>query len=338
MMSFGLKPWIILPSALLILSMGSLGFAQNAKISAGKTADKNPGHLKIALVNMKCQTAASDNAEANKAAIDANLKRHLYFIDKAIEQGAEFVGFPELSINGYKYSKTMPWLSLTGPEVGVLAAKAKEKGIYISAGLAEQDEQGKKWNTQIVIAPDGKIVGKHHKIWLTAENGFTEKGTDHNVFEVKGVKMGIVTCADGTDYNNLKAKVDKGAQILYGPHANTTGSTVAGWYNFRSRWGGKWNDEYTELATSNNGPKAKVPAKGWVNQLGVYAVIHNHAGLFNPDFDPPVPADKDSNTRWASGAWFIGPDGSTLAQMPTSTNKGDSKEYMLIHNIPITKK
>ena len=38
--------------------------------------------------------------------------------------------------------------------------------------------------------------------------------------------MGILICADGTDFRNLKATVDGGAKILYGPHANTTVSTL----------------------------------------------------------------------------------------------------------------
>ena len=44
-----------------------------------------------------------------------------------------------------------------------------------------------------ILGPDGKVVGKHRKIWLTAERGFTEKGTAHEVFSVKGLKVGICT-------------------------------------------------------------------------------------------------------------------------------------------------
>ena len=65
-------------------------------------------------------------------------------------------------------------------------------------------------------------------------------------------------------------------------------------------------------------------------------VSHNHAELYDPKFNPP--AGKDSSTGFASGAWFIGPDGSTLAQMPPSDKKEDSKEFMLVYNIPIGKK
>ena len=54
----------------------------------------------------------------------------------------------------------------------------------------------------------------------------------------------------------------------------------------------------------------------------------------NPEFGGIE--DKGPRGGWASGAWFIGPDGRTLAQMPTSTQKTDSKEYVLIQAIPIS--
>ena len=193
-----------------------------------------------------------------------------------------------------------------------LQKKAIEKGIYISVGLAIEDADGKRYNVQIVIDPQGRIIGVHRKIYLTKEKGFTEAGASHEVFDVKGMKMGIAICADGTDKKNLDALVKNGAQIIYGPHANTTGNTIAGWYKFRAAWGGEG---------------------GWIAQLKVHAALHNHAATYNPEFGGMV--DKGSNGGWASGAWFIGPDGKTLAQMPTSTQKSDSKEFVLIQTIPI---
>ena len=62
----------------------------------------------------------------------------------------------------------------------------------------------------------------------------------------------------------------------------------------------------------------------------------DHAGLYASEFDPPP--GKDANTGWASGAWFIGPDGKTLAQMPSSTSRADSKEHVLMYNVPIPKR
>lgn len=269
-------------------------------------------HLRMALVCLKCQTSAGSDPKANQQAIQANLERHFQFIDKLASEGADFIGFPELSLNGYQFSKTMTWLKLDGPEVKALQRKAVERKIYISVGMALEDKDGKRWNVQIVIDPVGRIIGVHRKIWLTAEKGYCEIGAEHNVFDVKGIKMGIVICADGTDRKNLQALVDMGAQLIYGPHANTTGGTLAGWYKFRSAWGGE---------------------KGWIAEMKIHAALHNHAGRYNPDFHPPK--GKDTASNFASGAWFIAPDGRTLAQIPTSTNRADSKEYVLMHDIPI---
>jgi len=89
-------------SIILLAIAGPIG-AQTTK-EATKPADKNPGHLKMALVNLKSLYSDGADADSNKANIQANLKRHLYFIDKLAAEGAEFVGFPELSINGYRFS------------------------------------------------------------------------------------------------------------------------------------------------------------------------------------------------------------------------------------------
>lgn len=273
---------------------------------------RKPGTLRMGLVNIKSVYSDSADPALNQKNLQANLRRHEYFIERLAGEGVEFVGFPELSLNGYHFSKTMTWLRLDGPEIDVLKKLAIKKGVYLSVGVAEVDAEGKHWNTQIVIDPQGRIVGVHRKIYLTKEKGFCEAGSEHRVFDVKGIKMGIATCADGTDRKNLQALVDNGAQLIYGPHCNSTGGTTAGWYKFRADWGGPG---------------------GWIAQLKVHAALHNNAGLYEPSFDPP--AGTSASSGWASGAWFIGPDGRTLAQMPSSTQRNDSKEYVLIHDIPI---
>jgi predicted amidohydrolase len=269
-------------------------------------------HLKMALVNIKSLYSDSADAKANQANLAANLQRHFYFIDKLADKKVDFVGFPELSLNGYHFSKNMTWLKIDGPEVKALQKKAIDKGIYVSVGIALEDADGKRWNVQIVIDPQGRIIGLHRKIYLTKEKGFTEAGAEHKVFDVKGIKMGIAICADGSERKNLQALVDNGAQLIYGPHANTTGGTTAGWYKFRSSWAGP---------------------TGWIAELKVHAALHNHAGIYHPDFN--APNAKNANTGWASGAWFIGPDGKTLAQMPGSSQKADSRENVLIYSVPI---
>ena len=275
--------------------------------------ERDRDHLTLALVNLKSLYTDSADTAANAANLDANLKRHLAFIDLAANRGADFVGFPELSVNGYHFSRHMTWLRLEGPEVVRLAEKAVERRVYVAVGVAEQDAAGKRWNTHVVIGPDGKIVGAHHKIWLTKEEGFVERGTDHKVFDVQGMKVGIATCADGTDFKNLEALARNGARLIYAPHANTTGGTTAGWYKFRAAWAGP---------------------EGWIAKLKVYAALHNQAGLYGTDV-ASQPAGSDADTGWASGAWFIGPDGQTVGQMPVSTDRAGSKEFVLMCKVPL---
>jgi predicted amidohydrolase len=275
------------------------------------TRPTNRGHLRMGLVNPRCFCSATRDAEYNQASIDANLKRHCYFIDTLAQQGVEFVGFPEMSITGYEFSPWMTWLRIDGPEVRLLRDKARERSVYVAAGFAEQEPNGQRWNTHIVIDPQGEIIARHHKIELTDEEGYTQAGSELKVFAVKGVKMGIAICADGSKRRNLQTLAAKGARIIYAPHATHNDGTTAGWYRFRSDWAGP---------------------NGWIAQLNVYAALHNHAGQYHPEFKPPW---KVANAGWCSGAWFIGPGGETLARMPRSTKKSDSTEHVLIHNLPL---
>jgi predicted amidohydrolase len=298
-----------------LLTVAIILATADSRFAPDQATPKQDGHLRMALVSIRSLFSDSPDAKANQANIDANLKRHVYFIEKLAADGADFVGFPELSLNGYHFSKSMTWLSIDGPEVKMLQKIAADKGLYVSAGLALQDAERKRWNAQIVIGPEGRIIALQKKIQLTKEKGFTEVGSEYQVFDVKGIKMGIAICADGSDQKNLKNLVDNGAQLIYGPHANSTGGTTAGWYKFRSNWAGP---------------------DGWIAQFKVYAALHNHAAHFNPEFAPSSGSLGDAN--FASGAWFIGPDGKTLAQMPSSSKRADSKEYVLMYSVPLPRK
>lgn len=315
--------------------MASAIATEAPSVAPTAATDKNPGHLKMALVNIKLAYSDTADVAVNQKILADNIARHFYFVDKLAAAGAEFIGFPEVSINGYNFSETMTWLKRDGPEVRACQNKAKEKGVYISAGLAEEDNDGRRWNAQFVVDPRGQVIGWQRKTWLTKEREFCEASSEREVFSVKGMKMGITICADGSDYFNLKAFKDKGAQIIYGPHANSTGSTLEGWYKFRAKWSGTWDGNVAPSLSNNDGPMVDMPTGGWIKQLGIYAALHNHAALYNPDYNPPVPAHHDKMLKWASGAWFIGPDGGTLAQIPTSPHQIDCKEYVLSYNIPL---
>jgi hypothetical protein len=308
-------------------------------VNGGEGNVPEPGHLRMALVNMKCLytsgSTTGNDVEKNRRNLEINIQRHLYFIDYAADRGAEFIGFPEISVQGYDFSNQTPWLKLDAPELEPIRNKVRERGVYVAIGVAEIDEQGIKRNTQAIIGPDGNVLGKYHKRWLTSEAGHAKAGDSYPVFDVKGARIGILICADATNFVHLEGLVKNGARILYAPVANSTGSTVSSWYHFRRHWAGTWDGKFGPTLQETFKIDTIMPSGGWINHLGVHGAIHNHAALYNPDFNPPSDDASNPVGGFASGARFIGPDGNVLAEMPPSKDRKDSKEYVLIHDIPI---
>jgi predicted amidohydrolase len=151
---------------ILLVAFSAIGFqlclmpAWGQEAAEGKS---NPGHLRMALINPKLRTTATPERVRNEEKPEANVGRHLLFIDRAAAAGAEFVGFPELSVNGYEFSPNLIWLRLDGPEVKRLSERARERSVYLAIGIAEKDDSGKCWNSHVLIGPDGKVIGRTTK-------------------------------------------------------------------------------------------------------------------------------------------------------------------------------
>ena len=104
-------------------------------------------------------------------------------IREAGRNGARVIGFPEgfipahpvwyhhhaatgalsnrLAVELFKNSVEIP-----GPEVDALCAAARDANAYVVIGACEKmpNTTGTMFNSQIYIAPDGRLIGKHQKI------------------------------------------------------------------------------------------------------------------------------------------------------------------------------
>jgi len=321
----------------IIVLLGMFPLLATAALNAPE-GDPQPGHLRMALVNMKSvytsgYTTENDEARTTRN-LEANIERHLYFIDMAADKGAQFIGFPEISVQGYDFGRLTQWMRKDDPRLDPIREAAARRGVYVAIGLAEIDENDHRRNTQMIIGPDGKTFGRYHKIWATEPGA--RPGTEYPVFEIHGARIGILICSDATDFTHLKALVDNGATILYAPMANSTGSTTSAWYHFRRHWVGTWDGTYGPVMQERFRIDTIMPSGGWVDYLNVYGAIHNHATYYHPDWNPPFDDAANPVGGFASGARFIGPDGEILAQMPVSINRADSVEYVLIYDIPLS--
>ena len=107
-------------------------------------------------------------------------------IREAGRNGARVVGFPEGFIPAhpvwYHHHSATGALSnrlatelfknsveIPGPEVAALCAAARDANAYVVIGACEKmpNTTGTMFNSQIYIAPDGTLIGKHQKIMPT---------------------------------------------------------------------------------------------------------------------------------------------------------------------------
>lgn len=106
--------------------------------------------------------------------------RLVALLHRSADQGAEFIVFPELAFTTFfprwwvedaaeledRFFET----ELPSPETQPLFDAAVERGVGFTIGYAELtvDEAGRRrpFNTSVLVAPDGTIVGKYRKIHL----------------------------------------------------------------------------------------------------------------------------------------------------------------------------
>lgn len=173
---------------------------------------------------------------------DANRERLETMIRQARAQGAELVVTPEGALEGYLVNEvrrstgderaelTERFNALAepcdGPYIQHFQKLCKELGVYLVLGFLEA-EAPNTYNTAILIAPDGAIVGKYRKTHFAQgyDNGL-EKGdnpygytrsTTYPVFEIEGRKMGIMICYDRRVPKVAANLVANGAQFIINP-------------------------------------------------------------------------------------------------------------------------
>lgn len=104
----------------------------------------------------------------------AILARMIALLEQAASQGATLVAFPELpfttffprwllteaELGGY-FERSMP-----NPDTQALFDRAKALKVGFYVGYAELTPEGRRFNTSILVAPDGSVLGKYRKVHL----------------------------------------------------------------------------------------------------------------------------------------------------------------------------
>jgi len=129
---------------------------------------------------------------------------------------------PELFNTGYLFSDANEARDLaekipSGPTTQALLQIASDNGVAIAGGLAELDGDN-LFNSSVLVAPDGNVFC-YRKLHLFGyeKEVFAPGDREPEVFEVLGVKVGMMICFDWYFPETARILMLKGAQIICHP-------------------------------------------------------------------------------------------------------------------------
>ena len=111
-----------------------------------------------------------------------------------------------------------------GPQTDRLCGLARKTRQWIVPGSMWEIDDGKMYNTSVVISPDGDIVAKYRKMfpWLPYETG-TEAGDEFCVFEIPEVgRFGLCICYDMWFPEVARQLAWMGAEVIIQPTLTPT--------------------------------------------------------------------------------------------------------------------
>jgi len=175
--------------------------------------------------------ACQMNSRGDKA---ENLRRAEALIDEAARLGANWVALPEMfPVYGRGEDIYAGQEPIPGPISELLAAKAREHGIYVHGGsmperLPDGDKMG---NTTLVFDPKGEIIGLYRKIHLfdiditghasDNESSRYVRGQERVTLETEHGCFGLTICYDIRFPELFRALTFAGARVIFLPAAFT---------------------------------------------------------------------------------------------------------------------
>jgi predicted amidohydrolase len=165
-------------------------------------------NINVAIVSLNCKQGQKEH----------NLEKIRKWSQKACEQGAELILFPELSICGWPKSSISEIVEeIPGPSTERLADIARQNGCYIAAGLAERDGDT-FYDTQVLVGPQG-YIGKARKMNPAPGEDEISGGDELPVFDIGKCKISFCLCYDINFPEVCLIPTLKGAELIHVPRA-----------------------------------------------------------------------------------------------------------------------
>jgi predicted amidohydrolase len=156
------------------------------------------------------------------SSLDAGLEKIKEFLSEASAQGAAIVCFPEAYLPGLRGVGIEVFPFDQAQQTRALQAVVQWARTYAVATILGMERLTKAGRQIVafVIDAQGQIQGYQTKNQLDpTEDQFYVPGNTRRIFEIKGIKFGVVICHEGWRYpETVRWAAVRGAKIVFHPH------------------------------------------------------------------------------------------------------------------------
>jgi predicted amidohydrolase len=172
------------------------------------------------LSRMKVGVAQIDCLLGN---VEANVERHLEWIERARHQDVDLLVFPELSLTGYRLLHLTPQVALAADSAPLHRLAAAAGPMAVLAGFVEADQKGVLYNS-VALLRAGEPAFIHRKIYLPTygifqEQRFLGSGRRLELASFPAGKAGVLICEDLWHTELARKLALGGASLLIVPSA-----------------------------------------------------------------------------------------------------------------------
>ncbi len=188
--------------------------------------------------------------------VESNLEKHLQLIDRAVQQGADLVIFPELSLTGYVLQDLAPTVAQHArPDDPVFKQLLQaSQGVDLVVGFVEEDERNRFYISSAYLS-QGKVVHLHRKVYLPTyglfdEGRFFAWGDTIAAFDTRFGRAGILICEDFWHVSPPYLLWLDGADLLFFTSASPGRGLTSAPKLSTAQWVESINQAYASIFTS----------------------------------------------------------------------------------------
>jgi predicted amidohydrolase len=134
--------------------------------------------------------------------VEANLEKHLVYVQEARAAGADLLVFPELSLTGYVLQDLASSVALQPDDNDPIFRRLLQasQAIDLVVGFVEEDARHRFYIAAAYLSR-GQLVHVHHKVYLPTyglfdEGRFFAWGDSIRAFDTRFGRLGILICED----------------------------------------------------------------------------------------------------------------------------------------------